>query len=195
VIPPGEIVTAGGPMRKDVAGYDLVGLLAGSEGTLGIVTAVWLRLIPAVEASLPIAAVYPDAAAGCAAVEALMGSGIVPACIEYVDAPALAATGHDLRVGRRPRASWSSPRQTAPRPRRPRAARRCARPGRRRGHVDRHTRRRRRRGVVALARRDLARITAVRGGKLAEDIAVPSTGSQTRSAGRPRSGPGTASRQ
>ena len=127
VIPPGEIVTAGGPVRKDVAGYDLVGLLTGSEGTLGIVTAVWLRLIPAVEASLPIAAVYPDAAAGCAAVEALMGSGIVPACIEYVDHRPLRRPGMTSRVGRRPRASWSSPRQTAPRPRRPRAARRCAR--------------------------------------------------------------------
>src|SRR5204862_7240247 len=43
VIPPGEMVTTGGPVRKDVAGYDLLGLLAGSEGTLGIVTAAWLR--------------------------------------------------------------------------------------------------------------------------------------------------------
>ena len=99
VIPPGEIVTAGGPVRKNVAGYDLVGLLTGSEGTLGIVTAVWLRLIPAVEAALPIAAVFSDVVSGCAAVEALMGSGIVPACIEYVDEPALAATGHDLPGG------------------------------------------------------------------------------------------------
>ena len=96
VIPPGEIVTTGGPMRKNVAGYDLVGLLAGSEGTLGIVTAAWLRLIPAVEAALPIAALFADVDAGCAAVEALMGSGVVPACIEYVDEPALAATGRDF---------------------------------------------------------------------------------------------------
>ena len=96
VIPPGEIVTTGGPMRKNVAGYDLVGLLAGSEGTLGIVTAAWLRLIPAVEAALPIAALFADVDAGCAAVEALMGSGVVPACIEYVDEPAMAATGRDF---------------------------------------------------------------------------------------------------
>ena len=96
VIPPGEIVTTGGPMRKNVAGYDLVGLLAGSEGTLGIVTAAWLRLIPAVEAALPIAALFADVDAGCAAVEALMGSGVVPASIEYVDEPALAATGRDF---------------------------------------------------------------------------------------------------
>jgi glycolate oxidase subunit GlcD len=92
VVPPGEIVTAGGPVRKDVAGYDLVGLLSGSEGTLGIVTAVWLRLIPAVESALPLAAVFPSIEAGCAGIEALMGSGVVPACIEYADEPAMAAT-------------------------------------------------------------------------------------------------------
>src|SRR6187200_157688 len=83
VVPPGEVVTAGGPVRKDVAGYDLVGLLTGSEGTLGIVTAAWLRLIPAVESALPLAAVFPSIEAGCAGIEALMGSGVVPACIEY----------------------------------------------------------------------------------------------------------------
>jgi FAD/FMN-containing dehydrogenase len=92
-------VTAGGPVRKDVAGYDLVGLLTGSEGTLGIVTAAWLRLIPAAEVALPLAGLFPTIEAGCAAVEALMGSGVVPACIEYVDEPALAAVGGDFPGG------------------------------------------------------------------------------------------------
>ena len=91
VVAPGEIVTFGGPVRKDVAGYDLKSLLIGSEGTLGVVTAAWLRLIPAPEASLPVAALYPDAAAGCDAIEAVLGSGIVPAAIEYLDGGALAA--------------------------------------------------------------------------------------------------------
>src|SRR4029079_18292155 len=119
VVPPGEIVTAGGPVRKDVAGYDLVGLLSGSEGTLGIVTAAWLRLIPASEVALPLAGLFPTIEAGCAAVEALMGSGGVPvctehgdetgaglmgggvgpACIEYVGEPALAAVGGDFAGG------------------------------------------------------------------------------------------------
>jgi glycolate oxidase subunit GlcD len=99
VIPPGEVVTTGGPVRKSVAGYDLVGLLTGSEGTLGIVTAAWLRLIPAPEAALPIAALFAGVEAGGAGIEALMGSGVVPTCIEYVDEPALGATGHDFPGG------------------------------------------------------------------------------------------------
>ena len=93
VLASGELVRAGGPVRKDVAGYDLRGLLVGSEGTLGVVTSVWLRLLPAPEAVLPVAAFYPDAATGCAAIEAVVGSGIVPAALEYLDGGALAIAG------------------------------------------------------------------------------------------------------
>jgi glycolate oxidase subunit GlcD len=92
VLAPGELVRVGGPIRKDVAGYDLKSLMVGSEGTLGVVTAAWIRLIPAPEASLPLAALYADAAAGCSAIEYVLGSGIVPAAIEYLDEGAIAAT-------------------------------------------------------------------------------------------------------
>src|SRR5216117_4403507 len=54
VVPPGELVRFGGPIRKDVAGYDLKSLLIGSEGTLGVITAAWLRLTPAPEAAWPV---------------------------------------------------------------------------------------------------------------------------------------------
>jgi FAD/FMN-containing dehydrogenase len=67
VLAPGELVTIGGPLRKDVAGYDLRSLIVGSEGTLGVVTAAWMKLIPAPEAALPVAAFYPSAESGCAA--------------------------------------------------------------------------------------------------------------------------------
>ena len=93
VVPPGEVVEVGGPLRKDVAGYDLKSLLIGSEGTLGIVTAAWLRLIPAPEAALPVIALYPDVRTGCAAIERVLGSGIQAAALEYLDAGALAAAG------------------------------------------------------------------------------------------------------
>jgi glycolate oxidase subunit GlcD len=93
VVPPGEVIRAGGAVRKDVAGYDVRGLLVGSEGTLGIVTAAWLRLLPAPEARLPVAAFHRDAASGCAAIEQVLGSGLVPAALEYLDGGTLAAAG------------------------------------------------------------------------------------------------------
>src|SRR5919107_202903 len=46
VVAPGELVQLGGPLRKDVAGYDLKQLVIGSEGTLGVITSAWLRLLP-----------------------------------------------------------------------------------------------------------------------------------------------------
>ena len=92
VLAPGELVRVGGPIRKDVAGYDLKSLMIGSEGTLGIVTAAWVKLIPAPEAALPLAAFYPDTATGCAAIEAAFASGVVPAAIEYLDEGAIEAT-------------------------------------------------------------------------------------------------------
>ncbi len=89
VVPPGHVVRVGGPVRKDVAGYDLCSLLVGSEGTLGIITAVMLRFIPAIEARYPVLGFYPDARAGAAAVEACLASGVVPAALEYLDEEAI----------------------------------------------------------------------------------------------------------
>jgi glycolate oxidase subunit GlcD len=92
VLAPGELVRLGGPIRKDVAGYDLKSLLIGSEGTLGIVTAAWVKLIPAPEATLPLAALYEDTQSGCAAIESALASGVIPAALEYLDAGAVSAT-------------------------------------------------------------------------------------------------------
>lgn len=91
-VAPGRLVKLGGPLRKDVAGYDLRSLLVGSEGTLGIVTSAWLRLIPAPEASLPVAGFYPDLGAGCRAVAAVMATGLIPATLEFLDEGTLGAS-------------------------------------------------------------------------------------------------------
>ena len=99
VVAPGEVVRFGGALRKDVAGYDLKRLMVGSEGTLGIVTAVWLRLIPRPPAAAPVVATYPSAQAGGAAILAVLGSGVVPAALEYLDAPTMAAVGGDVGEG------------------------------------------------------------------------------------------------
>jgi glycolate oxidase subunit GlcD len=93
VLPPGEVVTVGGPLRKDVAGYDLKNLLVGSEGTLGIVTAAWLKLLPAPEAALPVVAFQRGTGPGCAAIERVLANGLAVAALEYLDAGALRAAG------------------------------------------------------------------------------------------------------
>jgi glycolate oxidase subunit GlcD len=92
VLAPGELVTIGGVSRKDVGGYDLKSLLVGSEGTLGIVTGAWLKLMPAPEAALPVVGFYPDTATGTDAMTAVLMSGIVPAAVEFLDAGALRAS-------------------------------------------------------------------------------------------------------
>jgi glycolate oxidase subunit GlcD len=92
VLAPGDLIRIGGPIRKDVAGYDLKSLMVGSEGTLGIVTAAWVKMIPAPEAALPLAAFYPGTESGCAAIEAVFASGVVAAALEYLDGGAVDAT-------------------------------------------------------------------------------------------------------
>ena len=99
VVPPGEVVTIGGPLRKDVAAYDLKSLLVGSEGTLGLVTAAWLRLMPAPELELPVVGLYRDANAGIAAIERVLASGTVPAAIEYLDRETLRVSGDTYPFG------------------------------------------------------------------------------------------------
>ncbi len=99
VVPPGDVVTIGGPLRKDVAAYDLKSLLIGSEGTLGLVTAAWLRLLPAPEIELPVVGLYRDADAGISAIERVLGSGIVPAAVEYLDGETLRVSGDTYPFG------------------------------------------------------------------------------------------------
>jgi glycolate oxidase subunit GlcD len=103
-LPPGELVSVGGPVRKDVAGYDLKSVLIGSEGTLGIITAAWLRLVPAPAVGLPVVAAYPGTAEGCTAIEAILAAGVTPAAIEFLDGAALEAS-RQAYPGELPRAA------------------------------------------------------------------------------------------
>ena len=92
VVPPGRVLTLGGPTRKDVSTLDLGALFVGSEGTLGVITSVWLRLLPAPETEVQAVGFYSSVAAGCAAVESVLASGVVPAAIEFVEGIALDAS-------------------------------------------------------------------------------------------------------
>jgi glycolate oxidase subunit GlcD len=93
VVAPGELVRFGGPLRKDVAGYDLTALMVGSEGTLGVITSVWLRLTPAPEAAWPVVGFFDGVEAGCDAIRRVVGTGLPAAAIEYLDANTMRLAG------------------------------------------------------------------------------------------------------
>jgi glycolate oxidase subunit GlcD len=93
VVAPGDLVRLGGPLRKDVAGYDLTALLVGSEGTLGVITSIWLQLTPAPEAVLPVVGFFDGVGAGSGAIERLVGSGLPVAAIEYLDGETMRYAG------------------------------------------------------------------------------------------------------
>jgi glycolate oxidase subunit GlcD len=85
VLAPGELVQVGGWAAKDVAGYDLKSLLIGSEGTLGVITAVRLRLLPAPEAAIAVVVFLRTRAEGCAAIAAVFAAGLRPSVLDFLD--------------------------------------------------------------------------------------------------------------
>jgi len=89
VLAPGELVELGGWAGKDVAGYDLKSLLIGSEGTLGVITAVRLRLLPAPEAAIPLVVFLRTRAEGCAAIGDVLAAGLRPSVLDFLDGETL----------------------------------------------------------------------------------------------------------
>lgn len=81
----GEAIQSGARTRKCVAGYDLVSLLCGSEGTLGIVTEVTVRLVALPRHSRSMIATFSNAAVAGEAISNIMSSGLVPATLEIID--------------------------------------------------------------------------------------------------------------
>ncbi len=98
VLSDGSVIDLGGPV-PDAPGYDLLGVLVGSEGMLGIVTEVVLRILRKPEATRTFFATFPSTDEAGRAVSAIIASGIVPAAIEMMDRLAIvaakAATGLD----------------------------------------------------------------------------------------------------
>jgi glycolate oxidase len=86
----GEIVDLGGPVL-DAPGYDLLGVLVGSEGTLGVATEIVLRILRRPQATRTFFAAFPSTAEAGACVSEIIGRGIVPAAIEMMDRLALQA--------------------------------------------------------------------------------------------------------
>ena len=90
VTPEGELTWLGDGTGA-APGYDLVGAFTGSEGTLGIVTKIIVRLTPVPQAVTTLLAAYETTGQGGAAVSAIIGAGIVPAAIEMMDALSIEA--------------------------------------------------------------------------------------------------------
>lgn len=85
VLPTGEIIRTGGKTLKNVTGYDLTRLMCGSEGTLGIMTEIIVRLVPLAPAKSTLQAIYADLDDAATTVSAIIGAGIVPTTLELID--------------------------------------------------------------------------------------------------------------
>ncbi|HPC03107.1 MAG TPA: FAD-linked oxidase C-terminal domain-containing protein [Syntrophales bacterium] len=93
VLPTGERVRAGVRTRKGVVGYDLVHLLVGSEGTLGVITRLYIKLIPLPGAVATAVAFFTDLPTAMEAVQAVMEGGYLPSAIEFLDRACLELVG------------------------------------------------------------------------------------------------------
>ncbi|WP_244527624.1 FAD-linked oxidase C-terminal domain-containing protein [Lihuaxuella thermophila] len=89
VLPDGEVVELGG--LPDEPGYDLVGLVVGSEGTLGIVTEITVRLMKKPEGVRTVLALFDEVSAASEAVSDIIAAGILPAALEMMDTLAIEA--------------------------------------------------------------------------------------------------------
>lgn len=100
----GERLHVGRRTRKGVTGYDLTALLVGSEGTLGVIGDVTLKLIPKPQAVLMLVALFGDVRRAAAAVTTIGEAGVLPRCVEILDPLTLGAmrdAGHEFPAAAR----------------------------------------------------------------------------------------------
>ena len=89
VLPTGEVIWTGANVLKNATGYNLTQLLVGSEGTLGIITKIVLRLIPHPTTDMLMLVPFFDAQKACEAVAAIFQAGITPSGLEFIERDAL----------------------------------------------------------------------------------------------------------
>lgn len=94
----GEILRIGGK-HLDAEGYDLLGLMIGSEGLLGVVTEVTVRLLPKPETQRALLIGFPSSEAGGNCVAQVIASGIIPGGMEMMDRPAITAAEDFIHAG------------------------------------------------------------------------------------------------
>jgi glycolate oxidase len=99
VLADGSVIRTGGKNKKDVAGYDLTGLFVGSEGTLGLVTEVLVRLLPAPPPKLTLIAFFATVHDAGEAVAGITAAGVVPVTLELMDQFTIAAVDDVHHLG------------------------------------------------------------------------------------------------
>jgi glycolate oxidase len=99
VLPNGDIITTGGKLAKDVAGYDLTRLFVGSEGTLCVITEATLKLIPMPETRKTMLALYQDLSAAARSVSKIIANKIIPTTLEFLDQATLKVVEDYAQIG------------------------------------------------------------------------------------------------
>jgi glycolate oxidase len=99
VLPTGEIINTGTKTVKSVVGYNLVDLMVGSEGTLGIVTKAILGLLPAPPARASILATFTDMLEAAKTVRDIVTAGVITATLEFIDNVTINAIEDYLKIG------------------------------------------------------------------------------------------------
>src|SRR5438034_195061 len=96
VLANGDVLRTGGRIHKNKTGFDLIGLFVGSEGILGVVTEITLRLLPLPPARATLSAAFATAAQAAEAVQAIFAGGFLPSALEIADHFTLEAARRDL---------------------------------------------------------------------------------------------------
>jgi len=96
VLASGEVLRTGGRVHKNKTGFNLLGLFVGSEGMLGVVTEITLRLLPLPPARATLSAAFATMAQAAAAVQEIFAAGFLPASLEIADSFTLEAARRDL---------------------------------------------------------------------------------------------------
>ncbi|MDH4209758.1 MAG: FAD-binding protein [Anaerolineae bacterium] len=99
VLPSGEVIRTGGKAIKNVTGYNLTQLFVGSEGTLGVITEITLRLIPQPETSGSVLAAFADLDDAATLVNRILHAGVTPAVIEIMDRMTIQTVDDYLQSG------------------------------------------------------------------------------------------------
>jgi glycolate oxidase len=99
VLPNGEVIRAGKRTIKDVAGYNVVGTLVGSEGTLAVITEVTLKLLSKPKLSKTAMGIFPDVESAMRSVFKTMASGVTPVAMEFLDALTIRAVEEKYKIG------------------------------------------------------------------------------------------------